>query len=191
MDSAEDYEQFANEFLQLRDDSLIGRKEVRSWVQKLPKAADVLEIACGGGYPISRELLQAGVKLSAIDSSPTLLKTFAERFPQVSIKCEKIQDSDLFDRQFDAVICIGMVFLLSEDEQRSFIAKVAKVVKPNGQFLFTAPKEVGCWRDILTRTKSFTLGYDDYVSCLEASGFRLLDTFVDAGQNNYYLAQRL
>ncbi|CAN8141220.1 Class I SAM-dependent methyltransferase [uncultured Thiomicrorhabdus sp.] len=190
MDSAERYEQCADKFLELRDASLVGHQVIRDWAKSLPKAATVLEIACGGGYPVSRELVNAGLSLYAIDSSASLLKAFSKRFPQVCVKCEKVQQSDLFGRRFDAVVCIGLMFLLSAEEQKALILKVANVVKTNGQFLFTAPKETGYWRDYVTNTRSCSLGYEQYVALLNTSGFEVLETFADEGKNNYYLARR-
>lgn len=54
MNSITAYEKFANDFLQGRDQSLIGSKVVLKWASTLPKRAEVIEIACGGGYPITK-----------------------------------------------------------------------------------------------------------------------------------------
>jgi hypothetical protein len=56
MDSAFAYEKNAHEFLRGRDKSPIGTGVVQQWARTLPRSTEVLEIACGGGYPVTKEL---------------------------------------------------------------------------------------------------------------------------------------
>ncbi len=90
MDSATEYEKNAHEYLCDRDESLVGYKVVRQWANSLPAGSEVIEIACGGGYPVTKELSEAGLNLWAIDSSKTLLTEFKKRFPNVQVKCERV-----------------------------------------------------------------------------------------------------
>ena len=80
MESASEYDQNAIEFLRERDKSWIGAEVVRRWAHTLPKGAKVIELACGGGYPVTKELVDAGLRLWAIDSSSTLVSKFRSRF---------------------------------------------------------------------------------------------------------------
>ncbi len=190
MDSATAYEKYARDFLRCRD-PVIGCKVVRQWVKTLPNEAEVIEIACGCGDPVTNELVAAGLQVWALDSSPTLVGEFKSRFTDIPIRCEKFQDSVFFCRTFDAAIAVGLVFLLPESEQASLIARVASVLVPGGRFLFTAPKESGSWKDITTGIKSLSLGQKRYQEILEQFGFQLLTTYEDEGKNNYYDAKKL
>lgn len=190
-DSASAYEAHAQAFLQGRDASMIGSQVVEQWARALPHGAEVLELACGGGYPITRVLHAAGLKLWAVDSSPTLLAEFERRFPSVQVQCARVQDSDFFARTFDAVIAEGLLFLLPEPDQLALIERVAKVLVPGGRFLFTAPIEVGNWTDLNTGLACQSLGQARYEACLIAAGFRVKGTVVDMGGNNHYEAERL
>ena len=190
MDSASAYEQHAQEFLRCRDSS-IGSEVVRQWERELPRGVEVIEIACGGGHPITKELVAAGLKLWAIDSSPTLVAEFKSRFAEIPIRCEKVQDSDFFTRTFDAAIAVGLLFLLPESEQAAVIARVANVLVPGGRFLFTASKEVGTWRDMTTGIEGSSLRQKRYKEILEKSGLQILTTYEDEGKNNYYDSERL
>ncbi|MEM7400630.1 MAG: class I SAM-dependent methyltransferase [Pseudomonadota bacterium] len=189
MDSALAYEKNAHDFLHQRDQSLIGVKVISEWAKKLQTGSSIIEIACGGGNPISKVLIETGLVVWAMDSSKTLISEFQSRFPNVPTKCERVQDSNFFNKKFDAVIAIGLIFLLPENEQTSLIKKVAKIMKPNGNFLFTAPIEMGAWKDANTGIECFSLGHDKYEELLEASGLQITDTFYDEGNNNYYEVQ--
>lgn len=191
MDSSKAYENNAREFLHGRDKSPIGSVVVREWANKLPKGSEVLEIACGGGLPITRELVEAGLQLWAIDSSETLISIFRSRFPDVPSKCERVQDSNYFGRKFDAVIAVGLIFLLPEEEQAGVFQRISSALNPEGQFLFTAPVETGTWQDMNTGLECCSIGYEMYREALALAGFRIVSTFEDIGKNNYYQAEKV
>jgi cyclopropane fatty-acyl-phospholipid synthase-like methyltransferase len=186
MSSASAYESHAREFLDARESSQTGADIVARWSRELPAGAEVIEIACGGGYPVSRVLLESGVKLWAIDASPTLLERFRSRFPGVPTQCSLALECDYFGRKFDAAIAIGLLFLLEESEQLAFLHRVSEILLPGGRFLFTAPIEIGKWRDTCTGHECRSLGRARYVQTLADAGFCLIGVHVDAGQNNHY-----
>jgi cyclopropane fatty-acyl-phospholipid synthase-like methyltransferase len=191
MDSAKAYEVHAREFLRGRDQSLIGTLIVDQWTHTLRKGANVIELACGGGYPITRVLETAGLQLWAVDSSPTLVAEFRSRFPTIPVQCAKVQESDFFDRMYEGAIAIGLIFLLPELEQAALIKRVSEILVPGGRFLFMAPIEKGSWIDMNTGLECQSLGQASYKKCAEEAGFRLLATFTDKGANNYYDVERV
>ncbi|MEO1620817.1 MAG: class I SAM-dependent methyltransferase [Cyanobacteria bacterium J06632_3] len=190
-DSARAYENHAQKFLAIRDRSKIGIGIAQQWAHSLPVGSDVLEIACGGGIPVTRTLVDAGLNLWAVDSSLTLLSEFKVRFPDIPVDCAHALDSEYFRRHFSAVISIGLIFLLSEDEQVMLIRKVSKLLSPGGRFLFTAPLEIGTWADMNTGHKCQSLGQARYKCMLRDSKFRVLNTYEDEGKNNYYEVERV
>jgi len=190
-DSADAYEQHANVFLKRRDASTIGREIVRQWGRTLPEDSTVIELACGSGYPITQALTESISQLWAIDSSPTLLRTFQSRFPHVPVQCSTVQTSDFFNRQFDAVIAVGLLFLLSESVQMSVITTVSSKLNPGGRFLFTAPTQTGTWRDLTTGIQCTSLGEQRYLEILSKANLKTVATYMDDGQNHYYEAMRV
>lgn len=191
MSSARAYESHAREFLDAREHLLIGAAVVGDWARSLPPGTDVVEIACGGGYPVTRALVAAGMKVWAIDSSPTLLETFRSRFPDIPTQCASVLDSDFFGRKFGAAVAIGLVFLLDESEQVALLHRVADVLRPGGHFLFTAPIQTFAWKDIVTGHECRSLGEARYVQALESAGFRVIGTRVDEGESNYYEVRKV
>lgn len=186
MDSAEAYEAHAREFLLGRDRSPIGAVVVDQWSRTLRKGAEVIELACGGGYPITRVLQTAGLDLWAVDSSPTLVAEFRSRFPTIPVQCARVQERDFFGREYEGAIAIGLLFLLSEMDQAALISRVSKILVSGGRFLFTAPIQYGIWHDLNTGLECTSLGQSRYQELLRNSGFRVLATYTDKGENNYY-----
>ena len=191
IDSATAYETHALEFLGARDHSTIGTAVLQTWCASLSPDAEVLELACGAGFPVTRILQAAGLRVWAVDSSPTLLAHFQQRFPSIPIACARVQECTFFSKQFDAVLAIGLLFLLDEADQLALIQRLATHVKLGGRLLFTAPIQACQWRDASTGLLSHSLGQDAYVACLQAHGFTIIGHYVDEGENHYYEAQRV
>jgi cyclopropane fatty-acyl-phospholipid synthase-like methyltransferase len=173
-----------------RRSSRIGVATVRKWAADLPPGGSVLDLGCGHGVPISAALMEDGFKVYGIDASPILVEEFRQKCPDALVRCEPVETSDFFDRKFDAVIAIGLMFLLSEDTQRQFIHRVSGVLNPGGRFLFTAPTQKVAWADNLTGRQSRSLGREEYEAALRKAGFELLAGYTDEGENHYYSAKR-
>jgi SAM-dependent methyltransferase len=188
VDKSNGYEGCAETFIRARN-ARIGPDEVREWAREFPAGAEVLELACGHGM-VSQVLVDQGLQLYAIDTSPTLLRAFRERFPDVETECAAAEDSSYFGRTFDGVIAWGLMFLLAEETQRIVLAKVAKVLRPGGRLLFTAPHAAVTWEDGLTGLESRSLGAEEYESLLRELGFDIEPGRMDAGENYYYFATK-
>ena len=189
-DSVVAYESVATEFQRQRDKSTIGIETTQRWARSLDVGSKTLEIACGGGFPVTRILVDAGLEVHAIDASPTLVRTFASRFPGIPVRCEAVQRSDFFGETYDAAICIGLLFLLDEADQLAMLERVAAVLRPGARFLFTAPLETGSWIDRNTGHGCVSLGQRVYEPALSQSGFRVAAHHQDSGANHYYEAER-
>ena len=185
-DPSNGYEAAAAEFMKLRSDT--GAEVVGSWAASLPRHAKVLDIGAGYGHPIAPVLLRAGVQLSAIDAAPKMVAAFKHNFPDVRVACEAAEESDFFSETFDAILSVGLMFLLPEKTQIQLIPRIAAALKPNGQFLFSAPKQKYEWVDVLTGQTSWSLGADRYGAILNQSGLTVTATHTDAGGSNYYTA---
>src|ERR1044072_3978756 len=58
----------------------------RPWLDRLaallPTGGSVLDVGCGSGEPIARHFVEAGYRLTGIDSSPAMIAMCRARFPQ-------------------------------------------------------------------------------------------------------------
>jgi 2-polyprenyl-3-methyl-5-hydroxy-6-metoxy-1,4-benzoquinol methylase len=185
-DPSNGFEAIAPEFMRWREQSNIGVTTIRTWARALPKGAAVLDLGCGAGAPISIALTEEGLMVYGIDASASLTAAFRRRLPNAHVACESIEDSRFFNRTFDAVIAIGLMFLLTAEAQLNLIRKVAAALNPNGQFLFSAPKQVCTWTDTLTGQTSCSLGTEQYKAAFSAANLTLIGEYVDEGGNHYF-----
>lgn len=184
------YEANAQAYIGKRSQS-IGVESVRSWARALVPKATILDLGCGNGIPITKALAKDGYLLYGIDASPTLIASYHEHFPDHAVACEPVETTDFFGRKFDGVIAWGLLFLLSKSAQSELIHRVSTILNQGGQFLFTSPKQICTWTDILTGLESRSLGAERYKRILTSAGLSLIgnDT-TDEGNNYYYIVEK-
>ncbi|WP_215240087.1 class I SAM-dependent methyltransferase [Dyadobacter helix] len=192
MDQSNGYEYHAETFIRCRSKGTngVGAASVRRWGKVLPPKATVLDLGCGTGDPVSRALQDEGLALYGIDASPSMIQLFRQNFPNAPAACEAAEDSSFFNRQFDAIIAWGLLFLLPEKKQEIVIRKMANALYTEGKLLFTAPSQKMKWEDAITALESISLGAQRYKELLEASGLLLIGEFEDEGGNHYYHSVR-
>ena len=189
-DQSHGWDEIAERFMAVRSDA--GAGLVSAWAKNnLSPGGSVIDVGCGSGIPVAQALIDAGYDFFGIDASPAMIAAFHQWQPDAQIACETAQESALFDRLFDGAIAIGLLFLLSADEQREVIGRVAGALKPGGRFLFSAPREECEWPDALTGRLSRSLGAQAYDRLLRASGLHLLECSIDEGGNNYFDALKV
>ena len=195
MDWSNGYERVAAEFLSRRGNAAtrskgVGVESVRAWARTLPRGAAVIDLGCGPGFPITDVLVAEGLDVYAVDASPSFVEAFRRNLPGIPVVCEAVQTSRLFDRQFDAVLAWGLMFLLRADEQRRLIQRVAEILVPGGRLLFTSTVEPAVWNDAMTGCESRSLGAVDYRQQLEDAGLLLIREYDDEGANHYFDASK-
>ena len=188
-DESNGYEDFAKLFMSERD-SLTGVSTVLQWSRTLVRGSSILDLGCGHGVPISRALIEDGFTVYGVDASETLMESFRNRFPSAHAECSAFEDSAFLRRTFDAVVAVGLMFLLHPDAQYLLIRKVEQALNSNSYFLFTSPKEECTWQDILTHRESVSLGAQRYREVLEAEGLILVGEMLDEGDNHYYSVRK-
>jgi len=186
MDLSNGYEKIASEYISARSEFPIGTSLVREWAKSLSPHSKILDIGCGNGIPVTQAAIDSGHSLFAIDASQSMIQAFTDHFPHATAKCEPVEHSDFFEEKFDGVIAIGIIFLLEKLEQIAMIRRVGEILRPSGQFLFSAPIEAGKWQDAMTGSECLSLGKDKYAYELSSAGMQILETYSDEGSNNHY-----
>ena len=188
MDKSNGYNAITSVYLQQRGG--IGSAVINKWAAYLPAGAAVVDMGCGTGFPVTKILTEVGLQVYAVDAAANMVALVRQHFPEVTVACEAVEESVFFNRTFDGIISIGVMFLLSEADQRLFIQKMAAALKPGGKLLFTAPLEKVTWKDVLTQLPSQSLGAEVYRNLLVTAGLSIGEEFEDEGGNHYYAANK-
>jgi cyclopropane fatty-acyl-phospholipid synthase-like methyltransferase len=113
---------------------------------------------CGPGFPITVVLIEEGLDVFGLDAAPSFVAAFQRNPPGTPILCEAVQESRFFDRTFDAVLAIGLIFLLKVEDQYRLIQRFAELLVPGGRLLFTATAKPAVGNDAMTGLESVSLG---------------------------------
>jgi SAM-dependent methyltransferase len=185
-----EYDQIAEWYVATRSPG-VGVPDLAAFARRLAPRARVLDLGCGDGIPISRFLTREGFDVVAMDSSPEMIARYQANFPGVPTKCERAEEADFPAASFEAVVAWGVLFHLSEPEQRDVIRKVADWLKPGGWFLFTSGEVEGTTEGEMNGvTFHYTsLGISEYRDAIERVGMRLEANRHDEWGNYVYVAE--
>ena len=191
MDRSNGYESVSAEFLARRGNGwtrshAIGVKEVRKWAKTLPRSSRVIDLGCGPGFPITVVLVEEGLQVFGVDAAPSFVAAFQQNLPGIPVVCESVLESSFFDRTFDAVLSIGLMFLLTAEEQHRLIRRFADILVPGGRLLFTSTAKPHVWNDVMTGLESISLGAEEYRKLLGAAGISVAEEYEDVGESHYF-----
>lgn len=189
MDQSNGYEHVAGEFLARRGSGRstgVGVHAVREWARTLPRGAAVIDLGCGPGFPITEVLVAERLDVFAVDAAPSFVQAFRRNLPHAAVVCEPVQDSTFFHRTFEGVLAWGLLFLLSPEDQRRLIQRIADILVPGGRLLFTSPAQPLLWNDAMTGLESRSLGAEEYRRQLSGVGMSVTSEYEDEGRNHYF-----
>ncbi|WP_445395422.1 class I SAM-dependent methyltransferase [Streptomyces sp. LE64] len=119
---------------------------------RLPTGSRVLDLGCGNGVPVARDLTAAGHRVLGVDLSGVQVRRARARVPGAEFRREDITALDFPEGSFDAVLALYSLIHLPLGEQLPLLRRVVRWLRPGGSFLVT----VG--RDALTGTDEDWLG---------------------------------
>jgi|SRR5579872_1666248 SAM-dependent methyltransferase len=142
------------------------------FIALLPRAASVLDLGCGSGSPVAKYMAGHGVRVTGVDSSPTLISLCRERLPDHEWLVHDMRSLRL-SRQFDGVLAWDSFFHLTPEDQRRMFDVFARHAAQSAVLMFnTGPAQgegAGEYRgDPLYHA---SLSVDEYRSLLSGIGF--------------------
>lgn len=164
------------------------------FVEAVPKSARVLDLGCGGGMPVARNLADHALRVTGIDSSVAMISLYRARLPEHEWIVADMRSLSL-GRSFDGILAWDSFFHLKPDDQRQMFAVFAAHSEETALLMFnTGPAHgegIGSYRgDPLYHA---SLDPDEYERLLAAHGFGVLDHIVEdpkAGGRTVWLARR-
>src|SRR3569833_3869146 len=106
------YERHASTYDHDRSRSLFEKAWLDRFIKHLPLRATVLDLGCGMGEPIARNLLQSGVTVLGIASSASMIELCGRRFPESEWIAADMRQLDLGRRFVGLVAWVCLFFFL-------------------------------------------------------------------------------
>lgn len=151
------YDKIAKQFQEHRS-STIGFDYVERFISYLPRDPFVLDIGCGTGVPLARQMVASGCTVHGIDISREMLRLARQNVPQASFEYANIVDWSTQNR-YDGIIAWDSLFHLNVKHQKMVLPRIFRGLRDDGVALFT----VGGMRGEVT---SYMFGAKFYYSAL-------------------------
>jgi cyclopropane fatty-acyl-phospholipid synthase-like methyltransferase len=144
---------------------------------ELPDGADVLELGCGAGVPVTRRLAERH-RVTGVDLSARQVELARENVPGASFQHADALAVELPESSFDAVVSLYMSGHVPRDEQLELLRRIALWLRPGGLLLMTLTRgsSDGEVEDDWLGAPMYFAGEDPATSLasLRAEGFELL-----------------
>lgn len=164
------------------------------FLARLQPGSHVLDLGCGGGHPVAANLVAAGMRVTGVDSSPTMIELCSHRLPEQTWICADMRSLSL-GRTFHGILAWDSFFHLAPADQRSLFPVFEKHAASSAVLMFNAGpaqgEAIGSYRgDPLYHASLDPAQYQDL---LERHGFEILHHRLedaDAGGRTAWLARR-
>jgi SAM-dependent methyltransferase len=166
------------------------------FIAALPKSARVLDLGCGSGAPVGRYMVERGLHVTGVDSSPTLISFCRQRLPDQEWLVDDMRSLQL-SRQFDGVLAWDSFFHLGPEDQRRMFDVFARHATSSAMLMFNSGpahgEAIGEYRgDPLYHA---SLSANEYRDLLRGVGFEVIAHVVEdwrtGGGRTVWLAQAL
>jgi SAM-dependent methyltransferase len=168
------------------------------WLERfsalIPAGGSLLDIGCGMAEPIARWFVDRGLRVTGVDTSPSLIALARGRFPQQEWLVADMRSLDL-GRRFDGLIAWHSLIHMTPEDQRAMFARFAAHAVSRAPLMFTSGykhgESIGQWQSEPLYHGSLDPG--DYKTLLAENGFgvvahKLCDP--DCGSATIWLAVR-
>jgi|GEM_PF-4837648 len=99
-------------------------------VEQLGPGALVVDVGCGTGIPTARQLVDAGIQVVGIDTSPAMVSAAAAAVPEAVIHNRDVLD--FTETGFDGAVAFFSLLMLPRSGIQRALSVLRKVIKPGG-----------------------------------------------------------
>lgn len=131
---ARGYDQMALRYASWKVEGNPAMRFVRELDSRLQAGADVLELGCGRGVPVARELAKRH-RVTGVDISAAQVELARHHVPEASFIHTDYTELDVAPRSVDAVVAILTLNHVPRDEHAELLARIAVWLREGGCLL--------------------------------------------------------
>lgn len=98
----------------------------------------MLDLGCGCGVPVARDLSAAGHTVFGVDISEVQISRAWRLVPDVTFRVQDLATADFPDTSFDAAVFLYAIIHQSLEEQPQLLKRISRWLRPGGQLVLTA-----------------------------------------------------
>ncbi|MCX4679337.1 class I SAM-dependent methyltransferase [Streptomyces sp. NBC_01433] len=123
------------------DQAYAAETKYQPWISELcaliPAGGAVLDLGCGSGVPVVRDLTTAGHHVTGVDISEEQIRRARELVPQAEFVRADATGVEFGAASFDAVVSLYALIHIPLPEQLPLLEKIVGWLRPGGWFLGT------------------------------------------------------
>jgi SAM-dependent methyltransferase len=118
-----------------------GETKYSAWLselgERIPAGGTVLDLGCGSGLPVARDLTAAGCRVTGVDISEVQIRRARGLVPAAAFLQADISSVDFDYESFDAVVSFFALIHLPLEDQPLLLRRIARWLRPGGLFVAT------------------------------------------------------
>jgi SAM-dependent methyltransferase len=103
-------------------------------IELIPAGADVLELGCGAGIPMTRALAE-GRRVTGVDISATQIGLARRNVPDATFRVADMTTLDVAPSSLDAVVAFYSLTHVPREDHAALLAAIRRWLRPGGLFL--------------------------------------------------------
>jgi ubiquinone/menaquinone biosynthesis C-methylase UbiE len=181
------YDTVADAYLEQFGISTIRERWFRRLIDGLPVSGSrVLDLGCGAGIPVARDLAALGHVVVGVDGSPQQIARARRNVPQATFVEANMCNVTFDESSFDAVGAFYSLTHVPPEQQKALITTIAMWLKPGGTLVASfGTGDAGEWTgEWLGATMYFGhLGQTETLRSLAEAGMRIRHSSVEKQDN--------
>jgi cyclopropane fatty-acyl-phospholipid synthase-like methyltransferase len=133
---ADGYDAIAARYLAWSSKAPVRLRYLDLLLELLPDSADVLELGCGAGEPVTRRLAERH-RVIAVDVSAAQLELAAQNAPGAQLILADMADVSFAPGSFDAVASFYALTHVPRERHADLIARIVSWLRPRGLVVLT------------------------------------------------------
>jgi 2-polyprenyl-3-methyl-5-hydroxy-6-metoxy-1,4-benzoquinol methylase len=105
--------------------------------ERVPAGGAVLDLGCGCGMPLARDLAASGYQVTGVDLSEVQVERARQLVPTASFLRADATQVRFLPSSFDAVVSLYALIHMPLDEQPPLLGRIGRWLRPGGWFLAT------------------------------------------------------
>jgi cyclopropane fatty-acyl-phospholipid synthase-like methyltransferase len=161
---ARGYDRVAERYMVTFGHSTVRARKFEELVAGLPAGASVLDLGCGAGAPVARDLVERGFAVTGVDGSAKQIERAASGVPDGRFIHADMTAIDFPVASFDAACAFYSITHVPREEHAALFKRIALWLKPGGRFLASFGTVKGEWSGDWLGVSMFFSHHDPHVT---------------------------
>ena len=149
------YDRIADHYLERFGHSSVRAAKLTEVIERLPAGASILDLGCGAGIPVASQLVTSGFNVTGVDASSGQIERATRNVAGAHFIQADMASVEFAPESFDAVVAFYSLTHLPKSEHALMIERLARWLRPGGQFLANFGAAEGEWSEEWLGTTMF------------------------------------